>query len=517
MISQKRYVDITSGVGGGAGVRTRQLILRIITTNTLLAPGQIKEFETADDVLTFFGDSSEEYKRAVRYFGFISKSVTAPQLISFSRWVDVAVPPQVRATTAPATLAALKAISAGSMQFDIDGVTTDVTAIDLSAATDLTNVATLLTAKVATIVNNPVLSNSTFQYDTGSQRYSWTGGQSTVTVKFNNGGSNDVAAMIGLASTDAIVTAGQAAESPVDAISKSAGQNNNFGSFLFTYGSGISADPDATTEIGQWNKAQNNMYMFLVGIEQKWLTETEVEDPSSRVSQYKGLSGLAVTALVNGIANQANPTFDEQIPGEILAATDYTSQNATQNYMYYQFSDRVATVTDDEMADWYDKNRFNYIGRTQTAGQLLEFYQRGTLGGGATDAVDMNVYANEMWLKDYLSAQYLSTFLSLPTVPANDIGEAMLIAVMQGGVDQAKFNGVISAGKDLNVQQQLYISQITGDKTAWHQVQTLGYWFNIRFLSRVTTDGRTEYYAKYILVYSKDDAVRAVEGQDVLI
>jgi hypothetical protein len=64
MISQKRYVDITSGVGGGAGVRTRQLILRIITTNTLLAPGQIKEFETADDVLTFFGDSSEEYKRA---------------------------------------------------------------------------------------------------------------------------------------------------------------------------------------------------------------------------------------------------------------------------------------------------------------------------------------------------------------------------------------------------------------------------------------------------------------------
>jgi hypothetical protein len=139
------------------------------------------------------------------------------------------------------------------------------------------------------------------------------------------------------------------------------------------------------------------------------------------------------------------------------------------------------------------------------------------LGGGATDAVDMNVYANEMWLKDYLSAQYLSTFLSLPTVPANDIGEAMLIAVMQSGVDQAKFNGVISAGKDLNVQQQLYISQITGDKTAWHQVQTLGYWFNIRFLSRVTTDGRTEYYAKYILVYSKDDAVRAVEGQDVLI
>lgn len=518
MISQKRYVNITSGVGGGAGVRTRQLILRVVTTSAKLAPNEIKEFSNPDDVLTFFGDGSEEYKRAVRYFGFISKSITAPQLISFVRWVKTATSAQVKAVSAPSDLTAFKAMDKAVVQFQTDNGTVTSAQTSLTAATSLTDVASKLTASLSGL-SDPVIAGGSFSYDTAQQRFSWTGapgsGNYSITAV---SGTNDAGTAMQLSAADAIVSPGFSPESAVECISRTTAQDNNFGSFLFTYSSNVDEKPggkngEVTTEIAQWNKSQNNMYMFLIGVEQKFLTESALVNPDYMISGFKGIAGTAVTAVKDG----APDTYDEQIPGEILAATDYTAPNATQNYMFYQFSDRTATVTDDQTADRYDLNRFNYIGRTQTAGQLLEFYQRGTLGGGAQDAVDMNVYANEMWLKDFLSSQFMSGFLSLPTIPANDIGEAMLITYLQAGVDQAKFNGVISVGKELNTTQQLYITQLTGDKMAWRQVATLGYWFKVQFLSRVTKDGRTEWYAKYILVYGKDDAIRAVEGQDVLI
>lgn len=516
MISQKRYANITSGVGGGAGVRTRQLILRIITTSNKLAPTEIREFSNPDDVLSFFGDATEEYKRAVRYFGFISKSITAPQLISYARWVKTATTATIKASQAPDALTAFQAMTEAQVQFVTDTTTILSKKADLSAATDMTNVATLMSAAL-TGLTDPVISGGRFTYDSTQQRFAWYGANGAGSYKIGAiGGTNDAGSAMKLSSEDAIVSPGISAESGVECMSRTSGQDNNFGSFLFTYSSQIGNDGIGGVTPGlvaQWNASQNNMYMFLAGVEQKWMTEAALADPDNHVPDFKKYAGCAVTAIKDG----APDTYDEQIPAEILAATDYTSVNCTQNYMFYQFSDRVATVTDDQTADRYDLNRFNYIGRTQTAGQLLEFYQRGTLGGGAQDAVDMNVYANEMWLKDYLSAQFMSAFLSLPTIPANDIGEAMLITMLQAGCDQAKFNGVFSVGKDLNTTQQLYITQITGDKMAWRQVATLGYWFSVQFLSRVTKDSRTEWYAKYILVYGKDDAIRAVEGQDVLI
>lgn len=520
MISQDRYVKITSGVGGGAGVRTRQLVLRVVTTSAKLAPNELREFTNPEDVAKFFGDGSEEAKRATRYFGFISKSVTAPQMMSFVRWAKTATPPSVKAVDAPDSLAVLGAMSTGALRINVEGDKSyDVTGIDLTGAAgaNYNTVANTITTKLGTISASSVISSSVMSFDASLNIFFWTGGNGTAKASFDViGGASDIAASLKLSSSTAIVSRGVAAESAVEAISRTTEEDNNFGSFLFTYGSAVGDDGVggvAPVDIAAWNKSKNNMYMFLVGVEQKWMTEAAMADPSSHVPEFKGYSGCAVTAVADGDLE----TFSEQIPGEILAATDYTSAGATQNYMFYEFPTRSATVTDNATKDWYDLNRFNYIGRTQTAGQKLEFYQVGVLGGGATDAVDMNTYANEMWLKDYLSAQFMSAFLSLPTIPANDIGQAMLISLLQAGCDQAKYNGVFSAGKAIDTIQQLYITRITGDKMAWHQVATIGYWFSVQFLSRVSKDGRTEWYAKYVLVYSKDDAIRAVEGQDVLI
>ncbi len=74
MISQSRYIRIISGVGAGAPVAGRKLILRVMTTNNVIPPGIVIEFDNANAVMSYFGAQSEEYQRAAAYFKFISKS-----------------------------------------------------------------------------------------------------------------------------------------------------------------------------------------------------------------------------------------------------------------------------------------------------------------------------------------------------------------------------------------------------------------------------------------------------------
>jgi len=85
-INIKKYVDITSGVGGGASVAQRSLGLRMFTTNATLPVDTLVEFTTLEDVGTYFTTTSEEYYRALQYFGFVSKSIQTPQKISFFAW-----------------------------------------------------------------------------------------------------------------------------------------------------------------------------------------------------------------------------------------------------------------------------------------------------------------------------------------------------------------------------------------------------------------------------------------------
>ena len=100
-ISITRYVDITSGVGAGAVVPTRDLVGRLFTGNILIPPQSFISFFDAAAVGSYFGTGSEEYARAVFYFSFISKSVTQPGYIQFARWVNSAAAPRIFAPRLP--------------------------------------------------------------------------------------------------------------------------------------------------------------------------------------------------------------------------------------------------------------------------------------------------------------------------------------------------------------------------------------------------------------------------------
>jgi len=501
-ISFKRYIDIVSGVGAGAVVRARDLIGRLITTNVLLPTQSFIEFESADEVKTYFGATSDEYKRALFYFGWISKLITRARKLSFARWADVATAPRIFGTPTTHSLSDWTGITDGSFEITLGADTNTISDLDFSAAASLAAVATIIQTAIRAETGS-MWTAAGVSYDATRGSFNLVGGvtgANIVAVEAAGTGTNILAnGLLGWTST-AIFSNGAAAETPVETISASAAASDNFGSYEFLDSLTL---PEIVT-VAQWNTTENNAYMFLVPV-----LEDDAAEYYDALADY---SGVAVTE--SGLVADEYP---QMAPMLILAATDYSRINSVQNYMFQQFA-LTPTVTTTAKAITLDANRVNYYGRTQTAGQQIDFYQRGVLMGLPSAPVDMNVYANEQWLKSSLGAALMTLLLSMPEVPANRNGTALVMAILQGedGIDQALRNGVISVGKTLSTVQKLYISTVTGDANAWQQIQTIGYWVNCIIESYIVDD-RTEYRAVYTLLYAKDDAIRKIEGTHTLI
>ena len=497
-ISFKKYVDITSGVGGNSPVAQREFIGRIFSINPLIPTKTVIEFTTLEDVGTYFGTGSEEYARASFYFGFIGKNITRPNKISFARWTDADVAPRIYGAKGIQALASWTSITAGSFTLTIGGVSNTMSAMNFSAAADLAGVAAIIQTAIRTKTGTQWTA-ATVTYDATNQRFNFVGGSAvaaTISVTAGTLGV-DIAGQLGWLSPSAILSAGALLETIIQTLTLSADETDNFGSFLFQKAL-TSAERLAATI---WNDAQNVKYIFCLA--------TLAVDASANSAALLTYSGTGITLL--GVSNE----YPEMAPMILLASIDFTNRDSVINFMFQQFS-LTPSVTTTTESNSYDALRVNYYGRTQTAGQLIDFYQAGYLTGGATDPVDMNVYANEMWLKDAAGARIMQLLLSLGRVSANANGTAQLLAVVQSVIDMALFNGTISPNKDLDITQQLYITQITGDKLAWRQVASKGYWIAC-VVQKYVENGVTKFKAKYTLVYSKDDAIRKVEGTHVLI
>lgn len=492
-IPQTRYVAINSGVAAAPATTRRELIARVLTTNAKAPSGGILEFANITEVGNHFGGTSAEYAWASRYFGFVSKSFKSPQKISFGRYADSNIAASVIGTKAPAALTDFKEVEDGAFDIAVNGDHVSVTGLDFSSATSLSDVA----STIQTAIQYPVLAllgSATFTYSNGVFVFTASDPDvATVTVLPYSGSATatDISGMIRLtAADDAVTNAKVDAETPAEAIGRSAEISDNFATFAFL--STLTAAQ--MSEVAAWSEGQNNKYLYCVPC-----TETTATDIVAAVGGFK-----VWAEIVSASGN------DEFMAAAIAAATNYSVNNSTQNYMFQQFGGAVPTVTTTQKADFYDNLHINYYGMTQRAGRQLAFLQRGVL----MDGTDAGVYVNEIWLKDALQVDLLNLLVGSAKVPASIEGESMVCSAMQGTLNQALANGVIMPGKELTDAQKVAVDNITGVEGAWFAVQTDGYKLTVKIELDATTN---EYKANYLLVYSKGDSIRKIEGTDVLI
>lgn len=497
------YINITSGIGAGSVVNTRSFIARVFTTNPLLPTNSYLEFSTLAAVGNYFGTTSEEYLRASFYFNFISKNITRPQLISFARWTNVAVHALIFGAQVTDTLAQFNLITNAVFSLTIGATTVNIGPLDFSAAASFAAIATEIQTAINTSID-PQFATATVTYDALTGGFNLVSGQTgnaAISVAAGTGGT-DIHIIMGWGA-NAIFSNGSVSQTITQTLTESADLSDNFGSFCFTNASALNLSQ--ITEAAIWNSGQNITYMFMAPPATN-LTDT--------LSYYNALNLYGGTCLTyNTIVGQ----YPEMLPMAIFAATDFTQQNSVQNYMFYQAA-LSPSVTDGTTSDTLDSELTNYYGNTQTAGNNISFYQRGVLLGPATSPSDINVYANEIWLKDAAGVALMQLLLNVGRVPANRTGRGQIFATLQSVINQALNNGTISSEKPLTPLQILYISEITGDPDAYHQVGGIGYWLDVQMSSFTNSNsGLTEYQATYLLVYSKDDSIRYVQGTHVLI
>lgn len=494
-----RYVRIVSGVGAAVGIRQRDLILRLFTSAATVSPSAVLEFTDAAAVGEYFGTGSDEYARAAIYFAYQSPSIGTPRRISFARYASGGTGAQIYGST-HVSLASLQLATAGSFDLTFNGVTASVTGVDLSGAASFAAAAALLQTAIRTVVG-PNTSAALVTYDAVNQRFVFDTAyiaDVVIGVESTGSGANDLATALGWASADAILVDGTLAQTPVDAFTRAEEISNNFGSVIFM----PTLTLDQHAAVAALVASRNVMYQYYV--------PTTAANAASWSAALGGFAGTGIT--LSPIVTE----YPEQLPAAILAATDYSRTDAVVNFMFKQGAGLTPSVTTGANADFYDALRVNYYGLTQTAGQQLAFYQRGVLCGSAGAPLDMNVYANEQWLKDYAGSRIMQLLMSTGRVPANASGRGQILGVLQDVVDLALLNGTISVGKTLNADQRSFVTSRSGDPFAWRQVQALGYWLDARVISEVV-GSVTTYKVVYTLIYSKDDAIRFVDGLHALV
>jgi hypothetical protein len=146
-LSLPRDIDVSVSVSKPQAETTTDLSVMVFaTTNATFDPdaNRIKYYSSLTAVAADFVASSEVYKAATAFF---AHSPRAKQM-AVGRIFDSATAGYLKMGSVEATVATWKLVSDGSFTVSLDGVSTDVTAIDFSSVADLDDVAAAIQAKL---------------------------------------------------------------------------------------------------------------------------------------------------------------------------------------------------------------------------------------------------------------------------------------------------------------------------------------------------------------------------------
>ena len=316
----------------------------------------------------------------------------------------------------------------------------------------------------------------------------------------------DLGTLLGITTGSAIVSNYAATETPAEAAARSDALSDNYGSFVFLGGIRDTIDFPQTKAVAEWNKSKNYKYLFLTSAGGYTNSVGGLVD-NNIVPLGTALKGVAPDTVV--LDYRFTTDYIEALVAALFATTDFQRANSTKCYMYQQNDSIEPSITSDASANILDALNVNYMGVTQNAGGLIQFLQDGV----ACDGTDIGVVCNEIWMKSSFWSAIMNLLLTVEKVPANEDGVGILKTVMMDTINTAIRNGTIQPRKTLTTNQKVYIGQVTEDSEAWQDVYNNGYVLKLK----IEADDNNRYVAKYVLVYSKGDAVRKVEGSDVLI
>lgn len=486
-ISSKRYVDITSTVGGASAVKTKDLLMRVYTSQAIIPVGAVRTFGSDEmaTITTLFGAGSDEVRIAEYYFGFVSKASTKPSKIQFARWAKTASTSVMYTGQILGDIEEIKKIPKFKLKLSYADEIKETGEIDISTQKDLSSVASTIQTAVKAQFNSAT--NLTVKYDVARKIFiiDTQDKKKIFFVSINKDDANIMGFKTGTHSVGADI------ETITQCLTNTEQNNNNFGSYIFI-------DELTTAQIKEsanWVAGKNIEYIYSQAV-----TDKTCSDVANAVKT------IASTCLTY---NMVKGEYHHVLPCAILASQRFDFVNASANYMFQPDGRLTPDVTNNDLATILDNYKVNYYGQSAEGANPFSFYQRGQLCGDSKSPAFIGIHANEQWLKSEIKAQFLSMFIALNTVNADSSGIAIGTSYLNTVVQKALLNGVITTGKPLTQTQIVFITSETHDPHAYSAVQSKGYWFKVS----VDPDKNE---MDYLLIYSKADTINKVSGRHSL-
>lgn len=378
---------------------------------------RIRTYSSVNEVATDFGTTAPEYLASVAFFAQSPK----PTTIQIGRWAQSATAGLIRGailSTSQQEMTNFVGISAGSFELEIDGKAVEVSAINLTAQSNLNGVASQVTEGLNGL-GTCVWNGQQFVIKSAS-----TGTVSTVA----NVSNTTLSQAMGLASGTTMVN-GASAETLVDAV-------NALLDFNSWYGVGI-AVPNVNTEsaiaVAQLIEASSPSH--LVAFTSTNTAELDAQQTSSLGYELSEL-GLNHT-LVQYSSTDPYAVFS--VLGR-MATVNFQGSNTTITLMFKQEPTIAPEYLRLSQANALKGNNVNVFAQYQNDTAILQY---GNMSGGW--------YIDERhgldWLQNQVETDLWNLLYTTNTkVGQDEAGMTAILSTINGSLDKAVRNGLCAPG-----------------------------------------------------------------------
>lgn len=456
-INANYLVSITPRVvsAGSADLETNGLVL---TTNPLIpADAPALSFGTAEAVGNFFGPESPEAEFANQYFSGVNNQQKGISALWVARRVNAAAAAWVRGVPS-ATLAELKAVTAGGFKITVNGTEVTVSALDLSAATSWSAMATAIATAIGNTVTGAYDSNlGAFIFTTVS-----TGDEASISFASSPASGTDLSAMLGLTeASGAVLSSGSDALPAAQNMNLITHVTRNWVGFTTLY----SADEAEAVALAAWADIDDDYVYF------DWTTDANVLTVSTQ-STTKPVALADYNCVASIYGDQQEAAFFLAVGASI----DWTREQGIKTWFAKATSGIHARITDDSEAAALDGIRCNYIGEFATRNAEFRLLNRGCLTGNYYGWLD-SLYG-AIWFKARIQRSIMDGFSANNRVPYNARGYALIEAWLMDPIIACKKNGIIDTGLALSQSQKAQIANEAGQDIS-DVLYSQGYWYSI--------------------------------------
>jgi len=416
-----------------------------LTTDTTLLAGasRVATFADLASVSKIFPVGSEPLDAANIYF----QQQPFPKNLIIARWIDTDVGSLLEGGS-HATLAALKAIADGTFTMSFDGVPTDLTLLNFTAANSLADVAVTL----STAVGVATTAAYAVSFDVAKDSFIVTNvaGSPTSTLTFATpkGTGTDLSDLLGwTAATGGFLQQGQGLETVEEALDAITALNPNF--YFVTLESTL-WDTQTVLDVSAYVAAKSLMF-FADSIDASVLTTAETTSIFAQISalesdrttltwsrtvDYKGLSAAARLGVTNYAGNNTVITLKfKKLPGTL--------------------ADNITSTEKIEL----DRKNVNAFLIFSTVVSQEAIYAEGTTAKPGVFA-DVRAFVDQF--VDSMQVGEFNLLVQSPNrVPQTSAGTAALVSVANDVCLENVRNGGIAPGQ-LSAALTLDVQQTTG-------------------------------------------------------